>query len=201
MYLFVDTETTGKPRNWQAPVSDLGNWPRIVQLGWLECVDGGELQEVSQYIIKPDGFKIPNDVVRIHGISTERALAEGVDLKKALSEFATVLRRAKAIVAHNLNFDESVLGAEFIRAGVKGGFGKKQRICTMRAATDYCKLPGQYGYKWPTLEELYRKLFKKGLERAHEAAADIRACAECFFELKRIGVIDAASTSRARRRA
>jgi len=30
MYLFFDTETTGLPRNWKAPVTDLDNWPRMV---------------------------------------------------------------------------------------------------------------------------------------------------------------------------
>ncbi len=32
MYLFFDTETTGLPRNWHAPASDLANWPRLIQL-------------------------------------------------------------------------------------------------------------------------------------------------------------------------
>jgi len=36
MYLFFDTETTGLPKNWKAPIEDLNNWPRLVQLAWLE---------------------------------------------------------------------------------------------------------------------------------------------------------------------
>ena len=35
MYLFFDTETTGLPKNWKAPITDLENWPRLVQLAWL----------------------------------------------------------------------------------------------------------------------------------------------------------------------
>ncbi|HET7116363.1 MAG TPA: hypothetical protein VFI29_07720 [Hanamia sp.] len=32
MYLFFDTETTGLPKNWKAPVADLNNWPRLSEL-------------------------------------------------------------------------------------------------------------------------------------------------------------------------
>ena len=34
VYLFSDTETTGIPRNYNAPVSDLANWPRMIQIAW-----------------------------------------------------------------------------------------------------------------------------------------------------------------------
>ena len=32
-YLFFDTETTGLPKNYNAPITDTDNWPRLVQLG------------------------------------------------------------------------------------------------------------------------------------------------------------------------
>ena len=35
MYLFFDTETTGLPRSWKAPITDSNNWPRLVQIAWL----------------------------------------------------------------------------------------------------------------------------------------------------------------------
>jgi hypothetical protein len=35
MYLFFDTETTGLPKSWKAPVTDVNNWPRLVQLAFL----------------------------------------------------------------------------------------------------------------------------------------------------------------------
>jgi hypothetical protein len=88
-----------------------------------------------------------------------------------------------------MSFDENVLGAEFLRAGMANPLPTMRRVCTMKTSTDYCELPGRYGYKWPTLEELYRVLFNRGLQNYHTALADVRACAECFFELKRLGVI------------
>ena len=35
MYLIFDTETTGLPRNFKAPITDTDNWPRVVQLGTM----------------------------------------------------------------------------------------------------------------------------------------------------------------------
>jgi DNA polymerase-3 subunit alpha len=34
MFLIYDTETTGLPKNYNAPLTDSDNWPRLVQLAW-----------------------------------------------------------------------------------------------------------------------------------------------------------------------
>jgi DNA polymerase III epsilon subunit-like protein len=81
------------------------------------------------------------------------------------------------------------LGAELLRSGSPNIAEAKKRQCTMQAATDYCRLPGQYGYKWPSLQELHTKLFGQPFEGAHNALVDVRACARCYFELKRLGVM------------
>ena len=65
----------------------------------------------------------------------------------------------------------------------------KQRRCTMLESTDFCRIPGQYGFKWPSLDQLHRKLFGAPIGGAHTALADTRACARCFFELKQLNVL------------
>lgn len=189
MLLFFDTETTGIPRNPRAPVSDLANWPRLVQLAWvLTATDGTEVRS-AEHIIKPQGFVIPADAVRIHGISTEMAQQTGVELGVALTEIAADLAAAAVLIAHNLQFDEKILGAEFLRLGRCNPLAAKSRLCTMQSSADLCQLPGRYGFKWPSLDELHRKLFTRGVEDAHHALADVRACAKCYFELRRRGVM------------
>jgi DNA polymerase III subunit epsilon len=189
MLLFFDTETTGLPRNSKAPVTDLANWPRVVQVAWLVAdADGHEVRSVER-LIKPQGFVIPADATRVHGITTEMALQNGVELAAALGEIAVDLAAATVLVAHNLQFDEKILGAEFLRLGQRNPLPAKPRLCTMQASTDLCQLPGRYGYKWPSLDELHRKLFKESLAGAHQALADVRACARCYFELRRLGVM------------
>ncbi len=189
MYLFFDTETTGLPRNWKAQVSDLNNWPRLVQLAYLFYDSNGNKIDEGDFIIKPVGFKIPLDVSRIHGITHERALAEGISLSIVLQQFQSLISESEILVAHNISFDEKIVGAEFLRAGMKNTITSKKKICTMQSSTDFCAINGPYGYKWPKLSELHYKLFNSYFEEAHNAANDISATAKCFWELKRIGKI------------
>jgi len=189
MYLFFDTETTGLPRNWKAPVSNLNNWPRMVQIAWILCDDTGKRIESDDFIIKPENYEIPAAASRVHGISTKKAIAEGEDLEKVLNKFNDLVEEADFIVAHNINFDEKILGAELLRKGINSKFNKKRKLCTMQASTDYCRLPGPYGFKWPKLSELHIKLFGKDFEEAHDASADIGATEKCFWEMRRIGLI------------
>jgi len=187
MYLFFDTETTGLPKNWKAPVTDTTNWPRLVQLAWLAYDHVGNKLSDGNYIIKPEGFSIPADASRIHGISNERALREGLLIVDVLNTFQTMLDAATTLVAHNMSFDEKIVGAEFIRNNMSNVLDRKQKICTMQSTTEFCALNGPYGYKWPKLSELHYKLFHTGFEEAHNAAVDIHATAKCFWELKRLG--------------
>ncbi|MCK4235534.1 MAG: 3'-5' exonuclease [Candidatus Krumholzibacteria bacterium] len=190
MYIFFDTETTGLPMDWSAPVSDLSNWPRLVQIAWIQFDRSGKQVSCSDRIVRPQGFSIPPDAARIHGITTERAMKEGVPLKKVLFEFSGAIEDSSMLVAHNMSFDEKVVGAEFLREDISNALFQKPRLCTKEASTEYCRLPGSYGYKWPTLAELYTILFQKGFEDSHSASGDVRACADCFFELKRLGVVE-----------
>ena len=70
MYLIFDTETTGLPKKWNAPISDSENWPRCVQLAWQLHDNNGKLISNQSSIIKPDGFDIPFESEKVHGIST-----------------------------------------------------------------------------------------------------------------------------------
>ncbi len=189
MYLFFDTETTGLPKNWKAPVTQVDNWPRLVQLAWALYDNEGNLMAQNDQIIKPVGFRIPIGASRVHGISTERAMAEGEDLMDVLTDFEQKINQSTHLVAHNMSFDEKIMGAEFLRNGFRNSIPSKNTICTMKASTDFCQIPGNYGYKWPKLEELYDRLFGESFSDAHNAAADIAATSRCFWELKRIGIL------------
>ncbi|MDA3910281.1 MAG: 3'-5' exonuclease [Bacteroidales bacterium] len=189
MYLFFDTETTGLPRNWKAPVTNLNNWPRLVQLAYLFYDKNGNKISGGDFIIKPEGFTIPPDASRIHGISTERAIQEGKPILTVLQDFQSLINQAEYLVAHNISFDEKIIGAEFLRNRMQDSTSSKSKICTMQSTTNFCAIDGPYGYKWPKLSELHYKLFKTGFEEAHNAAVDINATAKCFWELRRLGKI------------
>ena len=189
MYLFIDTETTGLPRNWKAPVTDVNNWPRLVQVAYISSDKNGKVIDSGDYIIKPNGFSISNEAASIHRITNDRALNEGVDLGNVLSSLAGLIEASEILVAHNMSFDEKILGAEFLRAKMTNLFQTKHKICTMEESTSFCQIPGKYGYKWPKLSELHHKLFGVYFDEAHDASVDIEATFKCFWELKRLGEI------------
>ena len=117
MFLIFDTETTGLPRNYNAPITDISNWPRVVQLAWQLHDEYGQLIEHKDFLIRPKGYNIPIEAEGIHGISTELASIGGDELEDVLALFKKALQKAKFIVGHNLKFDVNVLGCEFCRIG------------------------------------------------------------------------------------
>ncbi len=191
MFLIFDTETTGLPKDFKAPVSDTENWPRMVQLAWQLHDKNGKLVKAANHIIKPDGFTIPYNSEKIHGISTQRALDEGKDLRLVLDEFLESLSQAEFIVGQNVTFDINVLGCEFYRNDIENNIAELEVLDTMNESVNYCAIPGGRGgsFKFPTLSELHKKLFGEAFDGAHNAAADVEATARCFFELLLLKVI------------
>ena len=189
MYLIFDTETTGLPKNWKAPVSDTDNWPRCVQIAWQLHDELGNLVEANSFIIKPHGYDIPYESEKIHGISTQLAELEGEKLEIVLKEFNNSISKSKFIIGHNVNFDLNVIGCEFHRLNTLSNIELTDVLdtCTETTAT-LCKLPGGRGgkFKLPTLTELLEFLFSAPFQDAHNATADVEATARCFLELIRI---------------
>lgn len=188
-YLIFDTETTGVPKNYKAPMSDLDNWPRIIQLAWVLYSDAGDFIAGRKDLIKPDGWVVPTEKFWVeNGFTQEQNMNEGIPIAEALGYFIQQINTtAHTLVAHNFNFDFNILGAEMIRSNMKAQ-RRLKKVCTMLSSVDFCKLPAKYGFKWPKLIELHIKLFNEGFEGAHDALADVKACGKCFFRLRELGV-------------
>lgn len=196
MYTFFDTETNGLPKVYTAPISDSENWPRLIQLAYCLADKDDNVWMEDSFIIKPVGFTIPDKAAEVHGITTERAMDEGVDLYQTLQDFAAHVYDSEIVVAHNIFFDKKIIYAEYYRNKMEESIedlSNKEKICTMHKSTKHCQLPkpsGRGGYKWPKLEELYKVLFDEEMVGAHDALVDIKATTRCFWELKRLGVIE-----------
>jgi len=190
MYIIFDTETTGLPKRWNAPLTDSENWPRCIQIAWQVHADSGELLSHEDYLIQPNGFTVPYDAEQIHGISTALAEQQGRPLDEVLTLFSTALEQAEYVGGHNVTFDLNIMGAEFLRLGDHNPLEEAQVIdtCTEETA-QLCQLPGGRGgkFKLPTLTELYIHLFGAGFGEAHNATADVEATTRCFLELLRKG--------------
>ena len=244
MYIVFDTETTGLPKSFNAPTTDHENWNRCVQLAWQIHNVKGELLEVKNYIIKPEGFSIPFNSAQIHGITTDRAKKQGMPLEHVLKEFNSDLEQFNFLVGHNVNFDINIVGAEFNRLGIepakmfsdalsdlekikeirildeerKGFSNSKEKDKEKSKKLEISALQKKYdlelnsnpvnsidtGGNWgliefdvetnsytgsrllrPSLQKLYKSLFKESFAEAHNASADVEATTRCFLELIR----------------
>lgn len=182
MRLFFDTETTGLP-----PSS------HIVQLAALLTDDDGTTRGSCNFIIKPDGYEIPEFVAKIHGITTEIANRCGVPIKTAMSAFNNFAAQCQMgkIIAHNAQFDIRMIRTTYAREGVPSRLEGIEVFCTMEAMKDKVKMPptakmraaGFNEFKAPKLEEAYQFAFQKPLENAHDALFDVLACKDLYFWL------------------
>jgi len=188
MYLIFDTETTGLPKRWNAPLSESDNWPRCIQIAWQLHDATGKLIEHQDYLVQPKGYDIPYDAEKIHGISTDLAQQQGLPLAEVLGKFIEVLSKTKFIVGQNIGFDKNIIGAEFYRLGIDNPLPNLRVLDTCTETTaKLCQLPGGRGgkFKFPTLTELHQFLFDIPFSEAHNATADVEATTRCFFELIR----------------
>lgn len=183
MYLILDTETTGV-----TPTD------RVVSISWALYDESATRLLLSHDIIYPDGFSIPREASAIHGISTEEARRKGIPIKDALDHLSRDISQHSPIlfVGHNVNFDRPIVLNEYARLGTEAALAKLPTYCTMKSTVEFCRIPRfNGGYKWPTLQELHRKLFGVPHASAHDAQGDVVACARCFFELRQRGLVSA----------
>lgn len=195
--LFFDTETTGITSNYKAPLTDSENWPRLVQLAFalheFELPGINERRQLGKVIhsncsvVRPDGFEIPEEATKIHGIKTSMAKIVGIDLTAILAEFTAMVNMADFIIGHNISYDRNIVGAEFHRMGMPDVLHGAPRICTMMKGTQFCQIWNAKGtsFKWPKLEELHSKLFPgtEALENLHNAGNDMAVTIACFREM------------------
>jgi DNA polymerase III epsilon subunit-like protein len=198
--LFFDTETNGLPKDRRAIPQQTDLWPHILQIAWkqVEVSDTGDVTTKSEYsaIINPGDIPWNNESAAIHGITRERTRAEGIPILQALTHFKAICMQSHVLIAHNLEFDKSVLRAEYYRQSSSESLDwwPSYEYCTMQSTKQLCKLPFANGrpgrandpYKLPKLLELHTYLFgNTGDYEFHNAYADVHCTYVCFQELLR----------------
>lgn len=187
--LMYDTETSGLP-DYKNPSSG-EQQPHIVQLGAiLVAQDTRQVSERIDVIIRPNGWVIPDDVAKIHGITTERAMDEGIPEKDAFDQLIQMWKKCEFRVGYNEPFDARILRIATFRFSdqdIIDAWKEAPSHCAMKMAKPICKIPAsakarRFGeYKNPTLAEAYKHFTSKDLIDAHSAMADTMACMEVYF--------------------
>lgn len=191
--LIFDTETTGLPL-FKEPSEHPGQ-PHLVQLAAYLMEDGAEV-DACDLIVRPDGWTIPDELSALHGISTERALDEGLPNIEVIERFASMAAGADMLSAFGFDFDRRIMRIAMLRAGwdklsIDGWGAQFKTFCVMRPCTPLCKLPptdammaaGRKTFKTPKLAEAVEILLGEKLEGAHNALHDVRATVRLFHLL------------------
>lgn len=173
--LIFDTETTGMVNH---KVPNPTKQPYPVQLACI-ITEGPKIMSSLKVYVDP-GVPVGDGAFKTHGITEEVIKKYGISLKAATALFINFIKRCDRIVAHNLDFDVIITEAMIIRTMAKfdlDNYRKIPRVCTMISTTEVCKIPGKYGYKWPSLEEAYKHMVDpNGFVGAHDAMTDVMAC-------------------------
>ena len=178
-FIALDTETTGIPTSRAKPTTkNLHHYDscRMVSIAIVEFNGLGQEVDTWHTIIYPDNFKV--DATHVHGITQEQAEKEGKHFLDIYHMLVGMLYMCPDVVGHNLQFDLNVIRAEMIRRGLEDNIlDHINPICTL-------KLYRQIFLKPIKLEVLYKGLFGKDLDGAHDALNDARAAGEVYPLLK-----------------
>lgn len=189
MYLFIDCETTGlrgKP-DYSKPHTTTDNQPDIVQLAWVAYADADTRVSAFEVLVYPDGYEIPQEATKIHGISTESARQNGVPLAVVMQSLSVALAEAHTIIGHNVQFDLGAIKAALHKTSTPNPLQDQRIYCTMRNTVRLVGIASvKPGYlKYPTLTELHQFLFGTSPSVMHSALADALTTAACYWELQR----------------
>lgn len=202
--LLFDTETNGLPKRWNAPPTDVANWPAVLTIAWriydFSTIDAPVLMEKAEHLVDPGPSIVWDaEAEKIHGISLEIARTEGQAPAVVFGEFMEKARTCDVVVAHNLAFDKSVVLAALYRLNpsIRVDWWPRMEYCTCLNTAMLCKLPPvcknpkpSDPYKRPRLPELYVYLFEKQPDSVlHTAAGDASVLSDCFLELVRRRVV------------
>ncbi len=197
-YLFFDFETQGLfNRDWP---SDDPRQPHIVQAAARLFTADGQDIAVMNRIARPDGWTIPADVAAIHGITTERAMQEGIPEQQVVSELLDVWRQADCRIAHNIKFDDKIMRIALVRffgRSLADEWSNGPRHCTMEISSPIVALPptakmARAGFtknKPPKLIEAHQHFFGTGFDGAHDAGIDTAAGKRVFLHLLHHGYV------------
>ena len=178
-FFALDTETTGIPTSRAKPTTkNLSCYDscRMVSIAIVEFNRLGKEVDNWHAVVYPDNFKVA--ATHIHGITQEQAEKEGKEFIDIYHFIVGIMYMCPNIVGHNIQFDLNVIQSEFIRRGLDDGIMESiNPICTL-------KLYRQIFLKPIKLVALYKGLFGKELDGAHDALNDARAAGEAYPLLK-----------------
>jgi DNA polymerase-3 subunit epsilon len=195
MILAIDLETTGVPL-WKRPSIEREQ-PHIVQFA-AQLIDpeSRTVRSAWDMIIAPNGWTIPEEAVAIHGITNQRAEADGVRESIAVRTYINAWSQCDAVLGYSTAFDKRMMRIAMLRDGMSRPqierFERKPTIDVMQLVTPACKLPptdammasNQRTFKTPSLVQAALLLLGERMTEAHNATADLEVTLKLYWQLQ-----------------
>lgn len=186
-----DTETTGlPPRRVKYRNLDAYNNARLVSISWIILDERNEIVNQEYHLIYPSDFVIPENSIRIHGITQDKAEQEGIHIHDLLTTIHNlcIQYNFSQIVAHNLQFDINVLRSELYRYNNHTTLdiisNIPTRVCTMLKTMKLLNMP-----KFPKLKEAFEILYEMPITNEHNAKADTYHCYMVYTKIMQYPMI------------
>lgn len=205
--LVFDTETTGLPKTKIINPDTLHLWPHIVQFSYIiyDTIEN-EIIETNDNIIKlPENTTIPEEAIKIHGITNEMSCKSKNSIDDILIKFFKDLKNSDKIIGHNIYFDINMIKIELLRIIYRNTFihksvkiykdnlfyitNYKNICCTLKDSIELCNIEtrdrfGKSYLKYPKLVELHQKLFNSVPNNLHNSLNDILVTLRCYMKMK-----------------
>jgi DNA polymerase III epsilon subunit-like protein len=206
--LIFDTETTGLPRTKIINPDTLHLWPHVVQFSYIIYdTETNSIVEMFDYVVKVrENVVIPEDSIKIHGITNETSMRSGLPIEDILNEFFYYLQTVDKLIGHNVSFDINMVRIELLRLiylkdkKLTSEYTKvckynlhyvtnfKNISCTLQDSIEVCNIQAidKYGksyLKFPKLVELHKYLFHTEPNNLHNSLNDIIVTLRCFIKM------------------
>jgi DNA polymerase III epsilon subunit-like protein len=182
--------------------------PYLTQLSFLVLDNNFNVVfSYNEYIKLPDHVEISALVTNITGITTEKCRSHGVDPCEALKAFCDWFLQCDRIVAHNIQFDRTIIRFEIARhyhelvkvypyikiifTNIYDRVFQLDHFDTMIRGNKICgiMIPKKSGegtkLKLPKLVEMYQILFHKTPDHLHNSMVDVLVTMRCYLKLLR----------------
>jgi DNA polymerase III epsilon subunit-like protein len=171
-HIFIDTETSGLH-----PEKDC-----IIQLAAIRTDSRGKVMASFCENIRPDRAVNP-EAAKVNGYDPETW--GGISFKAAIAKFNRAMVRDEddkvVFVAHFADFDRSFLRSDCERHGCEVPLATRAWICTGALVWPYLYQDQLRSRKLTDVCDF----FEIPYTRAHDAASDVKACMDVYFEAMR----------------
>jgi DNA polymerase III epsilon subunit-like protein len=184
MYLIFDCSALAGKTDYKANFTETNAWPRLIHISWILLNSEYKPIGDADYIVDSKNFIIDDKSKEKAHIDDEDIAKKIMSVDEILDKFSESVEKAEYIFAHNLNYNENILGAEYVRNKKSINMFSKKRYCLMEEGTYFCKIPAKGGgFKFPTLPELHAACFGQSYGPPGNARADVIAAARSFIKL------------------